>query len=148
MTSPSVLRPPISRQHSRVPGTFDTDDELSLIKTTFNFSEDINTSEAFETIIERLGEYNNSVFTALNKDGNSYVKTEASLFDESKMRRRFIDLKSSFLPEFLPVSPQGNSRADDIVVFGFAHNESRQVNSKWKVSKPEHFILRDGKDNC
>ena len=147
MTSPSVLRPPISRQHSRVPGTFDTDDELSPIKTTFEFSEGIDRSEAFEPASERPGENDNSAIIAPSEDGNSHIGTEASLLDESEMRRRLMDLEPSFLSELSPAGPQGNSGADDTFVFGSPHSESRQVNPDWKVSKPEHSTSKYGKDN-
>ena len=147
MTSPSVLRPPISRQHSRVPGTFDTDDELSPIKTTFDFSESIDTSETFEPASKRLGEHDNSAITVPSEDGNSHIGTEASLLDESEMKRRLMDVEPSFLSELSPAGPQGNSGVDDTFVFGSPHSEPRRVNLDWQVSKPEHSTSKDGKDN-
>ena len=124
MTSPSVLRPPISRQHSRVPGTFDTDDELSPIKTTFDFS-DIDASEAFEPAPERLAHHDSSVISAPSEDGNSHIGTEASILNESEMRRKLMDMEPSFLPELSPVGQHGKSGIDDTFVFGSPQSESR-----------------------
>ena len=124
MTSPPILRPPISRQHSRVPGTFDTDDELSPIKTTFDFS-DIDSSEAFEPAPERLAELDSSATTAPSEDGNSHLGPDTSILNESEMERKLMDMEPSFLSELSPAGPQGKSGADDTFLFGSPKSESQ-----------------------
>lgn len=111
-------------QESRVPGGFETDDGLSPIKSQF----DLHENNSYEEIVDSqtkstigLAPESNRTFTVPGEDGMSPMGGEPSVLEEQEMRRRLMDVDSSFLPQ---VSPAGRPRgpgADDTFVFGGVH---------------------------
>ena len=97
----SPLRPHPSRQHSRVPGGFETDDDLSPIRVKFD---DVGTDPKHErdsTIIDEAVQDNNSVNIS-NENGGSLMPGNDSIVDEREMARKLMDVESSFMPELSP----------------------------------------------
>ncbi len=95
-------RPPIARQPSRVPGGFDTDDELSPIKTSFdggNFD-----SYSATGTEEPLPDDESLSKSPMAGEGDTYLQ-------EKEMRRHLEDVDSSFLPEISPVARQRTNDA-------------------------------------
>ena len=109
MTSlPTLLRPPISRQHSRVPGGFDTDDELSPLKA--HFEEAPGTPEEWHAAAttKPLPADDDSLLPVQPEDETRLAAADGSLLDEKEMHRRLLDVDSSFLPEYSLNSMQRN----------------------------------------
>ncbi|MCJ1457016.1 Anucleate primary sterigmata protein B [Mycoblastus sanguinarius] len=114
-------RPSLARQLSRVPGGFDTDDELSPIKTSFD-GEDFEQlsapmqSQAMPTTSSQPED--DSLLNAPNEDmageGDTFIQ-------EKEMRLRLEEVDSTFLPE---ISPAARPRVDEAFVFGQPHPNS------------------------
>ncbi|MCJ1428165.1 Anucleate primary sterigmata protein B, partial [Sticta canariensis] len=109
---------------SRVPGGFETDDGLSPIKSQF----DLHENNAYEDIVDSqtkstLGQApeSNRTFTAPGEDGMSPMGGEPSVLEEQEMRRRLMDMDSSFLPQVSPAGRPRGSGVDDTFVFGGVH---------------------------
>ena len=102
----SPLRPHLSRQHSKVPGGFETDDELSPIKVEF---EDVGTDPRCEEDSTFRGDanQNNHKVTISNEDGGSLLQGNDSMVDEKEMARKLMDVESSFMPELSPIGLSG-----------------------------------------
>ena len=119
MATPS--RPTVARQSSRVPGGFDTDDDLSPIKTSFDeedFAQHSVPYQAQATPITQplLGD---DSLNAPSEDGRSPMVGDGHTYlQEREMRRRLEDVDSSFLPE---ISPAARARNDDSFVPGQPH---------------------------
>ena len=110
MTSlPTLLRPPISRQHSRVPGGFDTDDELSPLKA--HFEEGPGTPEEWHAAAttKPLPPDDDSLLPLQTEDEAKVAAADGSLLDEKEMHRRLLDVDSSFLPDYSPIPVQRNA---------------------------------------
>ena len=123
-------RPSISRHQSRVPGGFDTDDDLSPIKSQF----DQDPSDLYEPTlgspinnVSALVPEDTSIFSAPVMDGGSQNGGEASTLEEKEMRRRLMDMDSSFLPQLSPTGRPGQSGVDDTFVFGGVHPDEEDV---------------------
>lgn len=102
-------RPSITRQPSRVPGGFDTDDDLSPIKSSLD-------DEAFEQYSAPPQSQATTVMgpppgdDSLLEDARSPMAGEGDTYlQEKEMRRQLEDVDSTFLPE---VSPAARSRTD------------------------------------
>ena len=129
MASTPSLRPPIARQHSRVPGGFDTDSDLSPIKPDFDLDDIIShitpthSQSSFSENPTPKGD--NRFFPAAIEDGKSRLASDISIMsvDEMEMRRRLLDLDSSFLPETSPATRPGQIGTDDTFVFGATHHD-------------------------
>lgn len=111
----------MERQESRVPGGFETDDDLSPIKLQFDLPEndpfeetrDAQTKSTLGPIPE-----NNTTHNAPSEDGRSHMEGETSVLEEQEMRRRLMDMDSSFLPQISPAGRPSGSGVDDTFVFG------------------------------
>lgn len=127
-SSPST-RPSVTRQQSRVPGGFDTDEELSPIKTEFGHLEidDQDESEglSYATLPSLPAIDDNSLLPAPSENGRSRNTGDVSTSDENEMRRKLMDIESSFLPELSPAVPSGRAGADDTFVYGDRHPSER-----------------------
>ena len=100
-------RPTVARQPSRVPGGFDTDDDLSPIKTSF-YSDKLEDYDAppqsHATSITQLPqEDDSSLRSPMLGEGDTYLQ-------EKEMRRQLDDVDSTFLPE----SPQAAQVQTDV----------------------------------
>lgn len=118
------------RQPSRVPGGFDTDDDLSPIKTEYiqdneKYPEDAHRGP--QTRSTNKVEEGNSMPQALSEDGRSQLAGEASVLDEKDMRKRLMDMDSSFLPEVSPAAQNNKSGMDDTFIFGEHRPKSSTV---------------------
>ena len=122
MTTPP--RPLVVRQPSRVPGGFDTDDDLSPIKTEYLQDDEAHSENAHQGAKTKSAakiEEGNSTLQGLSEDGRSQLAGEASVLDEKDMRRRLMDMDSSFLPAVSPAAQNVKSGIDDTFIFG-EHN--------------------------
>ena len=108
-------RPSVARQPSRVPGGFDTDDDLSPIKTSFD-SDYLRghgaplQSQATSTT-EPLPEDESLLRSPVGGDGDTYLQ-------EREMRRQLEDVDSTFLPESSPIT---SATSNDISVVSQPH---------------------------
>lgn len=130
-------RPIVTRQLSRVPGGFDTDDELSPIKTDFAHED----KDDLEPLIlsphspksegqPPARDVANRKIASLSDEGGSEMPMENETFlQEEEMRRRLDDMDSTFLPE---VSPVARSVADDAST---VHEERSEDGSATDVDK-------------
>ena len=128
MASPSPLRPSLPRHQSRVPGGFDTDDDLSPIKPEFDHAEDRNDyklSGSSKVAATHRAEMDSSPLHAPKEEDMSRVEGNDSMLDEKEMARKLMDVESSFLPEISPAGPHGTSGADDTFAFGSPHLDAR-----------------------
>lgn len=119
MATPS--RPSIVRQPSRVPGGFDTDDDLSPIKTSFD-DEDFayhNAPVQAQTAPFTQPLPGDDSFNAPSDEGKSLMAGDGDTYlQEREMRRRLEDVDSTFLPE---VSPAARTRNEESSVLGQPH---------------------------
>lgn len=100
-------RPPVARQSSRVPGGFDTEDDLSPIKTSYDYEGDEfpdsspvpTEANANMEHKDALGEGEDSMTAGAND----------TILQEKEMRRRLEDYDSTFLQSVSPVAPQRSS---------------------------------------
>ncbi|KAL8708787.1 MAG: hypothetical protein Q9220_006348 [cf. Caloplaca sp. 1 TL-2023] len=119
MTTPT--RPRIGRQSSRVPGGFDTDEDLSPIKTDFDH-DDIDDFDMETPSKPQQRQYpgssrdGESVGNAVNDETEIEALREGDTVDEGEMRRKLMDMDSSFLPNTSPTAPISKTGADDTYV--------------------------------
>ncbi|KAL8800418.1 MAG: hypothetical protein Q9200_007251 [Gallowayella weberi] len=139
-------RPQVGRQVSRVPGGFDTDEDLSPIKTEFNdelFNEfDHETpSKTNKTASFRSTVGNDSSINAGSEDGRTYISGEDETVDESEIRRKLMEIDSSFAPGTSPAAQVSGSGADDTYDFGEAgsslQSEGRQKTSREGIQEDD-----------
>ena len=123
-------------QKSRVPGGFETDDGLSPIKSQFDLHEnnsyEENVDSQTKSTSDRVPETNRT-FTAPGEDGMSPMGGEPSVLEEQEMRRRLMDVDSSFLPNVSPAGKPRGSGVDDTFVFGGVHSPENAM-----VAHDEH----------
>lgn len=117
-------RPTVARQVSRVPGGFDTDEDLSPIKTPFDL-DDFQTADPplqpQAAPVTKLHSGDDSL-NAPSDDGRSMMAGEGDTFlQEKEMRQRLEDVDSTFLAE---VSPATHTRADESADFSQPHPNS------------------------
>ncbi|KAI4111437.1 MAG: hypothetical protein LQ339_000636 [Xanthoria mediterranea] len=114
-------RPKVGRQASRVPGGFETDEELSPIKTEFEH-EDLDSpyeetsSKCRQPPPTQPPTGDESGLNAMSEDGRTYITGEGETLDEGELHRKLMDMDSSFLPATSPAAQAGNSGADDTYV--------------------------------
>ena len=138
-------RPLMVRQPSRVPGGFDTDDDLSPIKTEY-IQDAVEYPEEAPRIAQTRpitkAEEGNSMIQALSDDGRSQMAGEVSVLDEKDMRRRLMDMDSSFLPEVSPAAQNIKPGVDDTFIFGEHHPDSSTIaepsNTERRHERAEH----------
>jgi len=111
-------RPSVARQPSRVPGGFDTDDDLSPIKTSFD-SDDFPGSGAplqsqLSPSAKPLPDDESLLRSPMAGEGDTYLQ-------ETEMRRQLDDVDSTFLPE---ISPVARAKTNDDIGFGQTHPAS------------------------
>ena len=108
----NLLRPSVHRERSLLPGGFDTDDELSPIKTNFDDERD---SANMEESSEEPSRVKAEPRDASNQDGSSSIAGDNDTFlQEKEMRRRLDDFDSTFLHEVSPAAPvKGGSIASE-----------------------------------
>ncbi|KAL8674295.1 MAG: hypothetical protein Q9168_001288 [Polycauliona sp. 1 TL-2023] len=117
-------RPQVARKASRVPGGFETDEELSPIKTEFDHedfdSPDEGTpSKSRQRPVSQPPAGDESSFNAdVNEDDPRYISGEGETADEREIRRKLMDIDSSFLPGTSPAAQVRKSGADDTYVRG------------------------------
>lgn len=114
----------MGRQESRVPGGFDTDEDLSPIKSQFDLPENDTYEETIDSQTKStmgILPKSYSTLTAPSEDGRSQMEGEISGLEEQEMRRRLMDMDSSFLPQVSPVGRSDGSGVDDTFVFGGVH---------------------------
>ncbi len=128
-------RPTVARQVSRVPGGFDTDEDLSPIKTSFDHDDSAHHDTPLQSLATSATHPNRGDDSpnAPSDDGRSMMAGEGETFlQEKEMRRRLEDVDSTFLPE---LSPATHTRTDDFADFSQPHPNSyaatvQQVNEE------------------
>lgn len=117
-------RPTVARQASRVPGGFDTDEDLSPIKTSFDNDSYVHhdsPSQSLATSVTQSHSGDDSP-NAPSDDGKSMMAGEGdTVLQEKEMRMRLEDVDSTFLP---PVSPATHTRTNDSADFTEPHPNS------------------------
>ena len=147
MASSVASRPVLPRNHSRVPGGFDTDDEFSPVKGAFDRSESdhegLHDSSARHEVEQNGGTPPQQRELDIRSPGEG---EGSSTLDEKEMRRHLMDVESSFLPEKSPVASKDRSGADDTFVFGSSHSEHHRSEehdpsqvSKSPDTPPEYY---------
>ncbi|MCJ1277914.1 Anucleate primary sterigmata protein B [Puttea exsequens] len=109
-------RPVVLRQPSRVPGGFDTDDDLSPIKTSVDEDDDyVSVGQPVQSPVKiSRGDDSMASDGAMGGDGDTYLQ-------EKEMRRQLEDVDSTFLPE---ISPAGHARVANTSSLGLPHGDS------------------------
>ena len=132
-------RPTVARQVSRVPGGFDTDEDLSPIKTSFDHAD----IEHHEPLLQSQETYATNSHTredslnAPSEDGRSMMAGEGdgdTYLQEKEMRMRLEDVDSTFLPE---LSPATYTRTNDSADFSKLQRKSHTATDQ-KASEEEH----------
>lgn len=118
------IRPTVARQVSRVPGGFDTDEDLSPIKTSFDQDElephEVPSQSKATSVTQPQPE--DDSLNAPSDDGRSTMAGEGDTFlQEKEMRMRLEDVDSTFLPD---LSPATQTRTDDSADFSGPHPDS------------------------
>ncbi|KAL8999629.1 MAG: hypothetical protein Q9169_001589 [Polycauliona sp. 2 TL-2023] len=116
-------RPQVARKASRVPGGFETDEELSPVKAEFDHedfdsSDEGTPSKAQARAPPQPPTGDESSINALNEDDPTYISGEGETVDERRIRRELMDIDSSFLPGTSPTAQDRKSGADDTYVRG------------------------------
>lgn len=126
-------RPQVSRQSSRVPGGFDTDEDLSPIKTEFDHDDfgddDFDEPEGYtpskpqkrrpgQTSIE-----DDDNMHPMSDDSRVDAASEGNTIDEKDIRRKLMDMDSTFLPSTSPAAKVRKSGADDSYIVGEGSSE-------------------------
>ena len=139
-------RPSMARQVSRVPGGFDTDDDLSPIKTEYLEEEERPEQghQGVETRSTIKTEEGSSTLEAPSDDGRSQLAGEASMLDEKDMRRRLMDMDSSFLPEVSPAAQNARSGMEDTFIFGGNHPNSSPMAELPNTERGNKLAEHDG----
>ena len=116
MATPS--RPTVARQSSRVPGGFETDEDLSPIKTSFDDEDFEQYGAPYQSHADPVMETQPGD-DSFNEAGRSPVAGDGDTFlQEREMRRRLDDVDSTFLPE---ISPAARTRTEDSIVLDQPH---------------------------
>ena len=142
METPS--RPQTDRQLSRVPGGFDTDDDFSPVKSSFNHNDpgqlrnetadSISTENA--TVVEE-----NSMLTTSSEAGGIQVPDEPSTLEEREIRKRLMEEDSTFLP---PLSPFTGSGRYDTLTSGDSDGRPENTAKSHEPALPEPFENSSG----
>ncbi|KAL9637845.1 MAG: hypothetical protein Q9164_001943 [Protoblastenia rupestris] len=134
-------RPPIARQKSHVPGGFDTDDDLSPLKTSFDDDESRRMDGPKQLDESPTGEETGRRNTP-SEEGVSLMAGEDDTFlQEKEMRRRLEDFDSTFLQEVSPVAKAPASPSREQPPETFSHSDATltlQGSSDDESSKVPH----------
>ncbi|KAL8989254.1 MAG: hypothetical protein Q9177_001816, partial [Variospora cf. flavescens] len=134
-------RPPVGRQSSRVPGGFDTDEDLSPTKTEYDHG-DFDTFDALDerkrytpSESQKRSPNDNPIeyesFMQPMSDGVGVeVAGEGDTIDEKEMRKKLMDMDSTFLPETSPAAPATQSGVDDTYIVGREKTEIKDHNNQ------------------
>ena len=150
----SSPRPQVVRQSSRVPGGFETDEDLSPVKSSYDRDEIAPTAETSNSQnlpIHAPSPSRRINLHAMGGEGPSQMVEEGNTLDEKAMARRLMDVDSSFLPEVSPVGQATKAGQDDTYVFGerlmrqgadateevIETSDSAQEHSTEEVQQPE-----------
>lgn len=144
MASPT--RPTVVRQSSRVPGGFDTDDDLSPIKTSFDdrdLSQPDISPGAQATPVMKSNKGDKGTLNQRGEDGDSMLIGENDTFlQEKEMRRRLEDMDSTFLQEVSPAARTAWPQTEDSPAIGLSlpHSSATPNSSPHKeaVESREH----------
>ena len=128
-------RPQVGRQSSRVPGGFDTDEDLSPIKTEFDHEDfddyDVETPSKppQHTPIQPFED--ESYVNTASDDARLDLADEGNTADEREIHRKLMDMESTFLPNTSPAVQVKSSGADDTYVLsdGKSAQEGREDQS-------------------
>ncbi|MCJ1468998.1 Anucleate primary sterigmata protein B [Pseudocyphellaria aurata] len=127
----------MERQESQGP----EDDDLSPIRPQFDFRGNNPYEESFishtKSTLDPVPR-NNSTRAAPGEDGRGSLEGETSVLEEQEMRRRLMDMDSSFSPLLSPTGRPSGSGVDDTFVFGGVHSPENAV-----VASDEHSTDRD-----
>ena len=93
---PPPPRPINTRQSSKIPGGFDTDDELSPTKTIYDDAHSTHSRS------RRDSHVSHSDPMPAFSDEASFPADEGSSLDEREMSRKLMDIESSFMPDASP----------------------------------------------
>lgn len=131
-------RPSVARQPSRVPGGFDTDDDLSPIKTSFDHERDEQLAAASQAHADPPPADD----SLLSEDGRSLMGGDGDTYlQEREMRRRLEDVDSTFLPE---ISPAGHARTADSPIFTRPRSNSHVPEvPQDELDRPDQFHMED-----
>ncbi|KAL8845637.1 MAG: hypothetical protein Q9198_011394, partial [Flavoplaca austrocitrina] len=132
-------RPQVGRKASRVPGGFETDEELSPIKTEFDDadsdSHEGTPAKPEQRVPSQPSAGDESSFNATSEDGPTYISGEGETFDEREIRRKLMDIDSSFYPDTSPAAQTSNPGADDTYVRGGAKPNPGDENSRVNIDE-------------
>lgn len=137
---PTPTRPQVGRKASRVPGGFETDEELSPIKTEFDH-EDVDSpdegtpSKPRQRAPTQPPTSDESSLHAMSEDGRTYITGEGETVDEREIHRKLMDIDSSFLPGTSPAAQARNSGADDTYVRGGAKSSPGSENDQHDIDE-------------
>ena len=126
MSTTSQPRPLLPRQYSKVPGGFDTDDDLSPIKTEFDHVQACLDYEGQSLLSPNNGQRADVPGQGAIGDQSKLVPGNDSIVDEEEMRNKLVDMESSFLPELSPFGPPKVSGSEDEFMFGSPNHANQQ----------------------
>lgn len=99
--------PPAGPHQSRVPGGFETDEDLSVSPTTRSPSDrqTINSNDgSIDAQTKSAHVLQREDNTILSDEGRSQIEDETSTLSEQEMRRRLMDMDSSFMTQISPAA--------------------------------------------
>ncbi|KAL9593445.1 MAG: hypothetical protein Q9219_007548 [cf. Caloplaca sp. 3 TL-2023] len=128
-------KPKIERHSSRVPGGFDTDEDLSPIKPQFDYEDfdefDQQTPSKPPPNISMQSRFgDDSSIDAVSDDAKLNLADEGNTVDEKEIHRQLMDIDSSFLPNTSPITQSNASGADDTYVFGPEKGSPHEYNTQ------------------
>ncbi|KAL8900070.1 MAG: hypothetical protein Q9207_005876 [Kuettlingeria erythrocarpa] len=136
----TATRPQVGRQASRVPGGFDTDEDLSPIKTEYDheyFDElDQDTpSKPQKHATRQVSLGFTDIDNPKSDDAGLDLADEWDTVDEKDIRRRLMDMDSTFLPGTSPAAKVKRSGADDTYIVGRGISEPREQGNSSEVEQ-------------
>lgn len=127
-------RPQVGRQSSRVPGGFDTDEDLSPVKTEYDpeYSDEYDPDTPSKPQKHTAGQdpfgERNTDHSMSDDAGLDFIE-EGDTVDEKDIRRKLMDMDSTFLPGTSPAAKVKKSGADDTYIVGRGKSESEDHGS-------------------
>ncbi|KAL8748452.1 MAG: hypothetical protein Q9184_007293, partial [Pyrenodesmia sp. 2 TL-2023] len=128
-------RPQVGRRASRVPGGFDTDEDLSPIKTEhdpeyFDEYDPDTPSKPQKHTASQVSFGDGNIDKSISDDlGLDIAEEGDDTVDEKDIRRRLMDMDSTFLPGTSPAAKVKRSGADDTYIIGKGKSESEDHGS-------------------
>ncbi|KAI9724986.1 MAG: hypothetical protein M1812_000262 [Candelaria pacifica] len=116
------MPPERESQNERAPGTFGEEHGESAIGLE-SHEASVNTrdnphQQTDDSSLPPLPQGDSSQHDGGSDDGESHLTADDSGINEREMRRKLMDVESSFLPEQSPVAPSGDRGVDDTYVYG------------------------------